>query len=354
MDAYLTAYAAAIADRKEMLVEERTLLAVHDAHITKKRSTANSKDAEIIIDPDLPTDVQDLTVKLLLERNAFREKRTEEACERPLKALLMDLGNIVHAASRPEEAAIAKGIADMLRDYIKTQSEIVDKLNKELDMLRDTHNSRVKYFAALQEISDSVAVPTFKDVRKEIEVKDRQIIDAETTLARWSVRRRYLGFLDVENKNAEDIKENCATCFGTSDDTHAVLLHCGHMFCVSCFTEYRKALFISRKCANCKAVIDEKKLQRVRIKAPEEGEASQSQAQPGSEPQPEAMEVDPATEKEDEAREAERRAADLAKLNMLSADRMRPVANIDMMGEFGSKVGVKRGAIAADDRSISW
>lgn len=334
MDAYLTAYAAAIADRKEMLLEERTLLAVHDAHVTKKRSTANSKDAQVIIDPDLPTDVQDLTVKLLLERNAFRERRTEEECERPLKALLVDLGNIVHAATRPEEAAIAKGVASMLRGYIKTQTELVDKLNKELDMLRDTHNGRVKYFAALQEISDSVAVPQFKDVRKEIEVKDRQIMDAETTLARWSVRRRYLGFLDAENQSADDLKENCAICFGTSDDTHAVLLHCGHMFCVSCFTEYRKSPYIGRKCANCKAVIDEKKIQRVRIKAAEEGGSPKAEPEPDAEP----MEEDPSADKADEAREAERRAAELAKLNMLAPERMRPVANIDMMGEFGSKV----------------
>lgn len=336
MDAYLTAYAAAIADRKEMLLEERTLLAAHDAHITKKRSTANSKDAQVIVDPDLPTDVQDLTIKLLIERSAFRERRAEEACERPLKALLVDLGNIAHTASRPQEAAIAKDMATMLRAYIKSQTDTVDKLNKELDLLRDTHNGRLKYFAALQEISDSVAVPVFLDVKNAIQGKDKQIMEAETQLARWSVRRRYLAFLDVENKSADELKEDCAICFGTSDDTHAVLLHCGHMFCVSCFTEYRKSPFIGRKCANCKAVIDGKRIQRVRIKASEAVEDDGSALQVKEEPEP--MEVEPANDKEEEEREVERRAADLAKLNMLPAERIRPVANIDMMGEFGSKV----------------
>jgi hypothetical protein len=41
--------------------------------------------------------------------------------------------------------------ADWTADY-------VDSLNKELDMFRDLFNRRVKYFAALQEISDSVRI----------------------------------------------------------------------------------------------------------------------------------------------------------------------------------------------------
>lgn len=38
-------------------------------------------------------------------------------------------------------------------------AEYVDDLNKELDMFRKIFNRRVVYFAALQEISDSVKLP---------------------------------------------------------------------------------------------------------------------------------------------------------------------------------------------------
>lgn len=37
-------------------------------------------------------------------------------------------------------------------------AERFDELNKELDLLRGVFNHRVRYFAALQEISDSVRV----------------------------------------------------------------------------------------------------------------------------------------------------------------------------------------------------
>lgn len=80
---------------------------------------------------------------------------------------------IIHGQHRHEEIEIAKSMASMLKKYIAEQStpykpfqcdislimvlaELVEKLNKELDMFRATFNRRVVYFASLQEISDSV------------------------------------------------------------------------------------------------------------------------------------------------------------------------------------------------------
>jgi E3 ubiquitin-protein ligase SHPRH len=47
-------------------------------------------------------------------------------------------------------------IRNELYQDIDDPAEHVEKLNKELETFRTTFNKRVKYFAALQEISDSV------------------------------------------------------------------------------------------------------------------------------------------------------------------------------------------------------
>jgi hypothetical protein len=56
-----------------------------------------------------------------------------------------------------EEIAIAERVGGVVKTYIGKQTEHLTELNKELDLFRKTFNKRVKYFAALQEISDSVS-----------------------------------------------------------------------------------------------------------------------------------------------------------------------------------------------------
>lgn len=56
-----------------------------------------------------------------------------------------------------EEIAIAERVGGLIKKYIARQTEHLIELNKELDLFRKTFNKRVKYFAALQEISDSVS-----------------------------------------------------------------------------------------------------------------------------------------------------------------------------------------------------
>lgn len=60
---------------------------------------------------------------------------------------------------------------------------------------------------------------------------------------------------------------------------------------------------------------------------------------------PTGVKVDPAV------LDAERQAADLGKIRYLDVDRVREIAYLDMMGEYGSKVGKR--AASTDRRSIS-
>lgn len=328
VEAYLTAYAAVIADRKEFLLEQRTALAEHEGDLKKKRVTNRAKEAELNAAPVELSDVDDLTLKLMLERQAFRDRRNEEDCTRPLKAILIDISNVVHSGARVEEVEMAKETSSALRKYINQQTEFVDKLYKELDVLRATFNKRVMYFASLQEISDSVAAPMFKDLRKDIAEADRQITRLEGDIARNTVKGRYLSYLD--NGNGErDVHEECSICFGTSEDKHAVLLACGHAFCVSCFREYRKAAYIGRKCATCKADINERQFTKIRIRHDDQDAAGESQ---------DAAEDEEEQDQLSDDAERAARMADLNKLNMLPEERQREIMAMDMMGEYGSKI----------------
>lgn len=331
-----------------MLLEERNQLEQHEGAVTKKRTTKRALQA--LADADaIPVDeVVDLTDKLMSERQAFRDRRKEEHCEQPLKALLITISNVVHGGYREEEIAIAKNLASKIRKYIDQQASHVDKLNKELDLLRATYNKRVLFYSHLQEISDSVTAPDFTELIPEINKADESINKLEGEIAKSTVKGRYLSYLEGGKR---DVHEECSICFGTSDDEFAVLLDCGHAFCVSCFKEYRKAAHIGRKCAFCKAPIPNRQFTRIRIRGEtaNDGEGSNAAEEikhEGDEPMEEEEDKTNAEEQESLAR-----MADLDRLNMLPDDTMRSIAALDVMGQYGSKVGLFLSH--TDNRSLS-
>jgi E3 ubiquitin-protein ligase SHPRH len=340
VDAYFTAYAAAIADRKEMLLEERTYLEAAEGRVTKKRTTRTAREAAadaIAIPID---DVKDLTDKLMRERQAFRDRRIEEDCTRPLKSLLIEIGNVVHGGYRHEEVVIAKTVASTIRRFVNKQSDYLEKLNKELDLFRATYNKRVTYYACLQEISDSVAPPDFQNLQHDIRKADEIINLLEGTIATNIVKGRYLSFLDNEKKT-HDVHEDCPICFGTSEDEFAILLDCGHAFCVSCFKDFRKAHFMGSKCPRCKARIENKTYTKIRIrsgKTPEAEGSGEKEDNPGGA----ALETegDAVEDVEEDPEETARlkRSADWKRLKLFDEERHRSIATLDVMGEYGSKV----------------
>jgi len=150
-------------------------------------------------------------------------------------------------------------------------------------MFRATFNRRLKYFAALQEISDlvcqcrrpgacwltgQVTAPEFNSLAEEIQDAQNEINKSEVKLAKMTVKGRYLQHLGTDERNDQELKDECIICMGSSDDTKAVLLDCGHFFCVvcigrgsclskkltsqSCYREFRRSMH-SRKCPSCRA-----------------------------------------------------------------------------------------------------
>ncbi|WVR04446.1 hypothetical protein IAU60_001449 [Kwoniella sp. DSM 27419] len=328
VEAYLIAFAAVIADRKEFMLENRSLLAAHDARQTKQRGTKAAINAMADVEiANVPDDVKDKAAELMAER---------QVC------LLIDLNAIATGPNRAEEIAIAKTTASFLRRYIHDQTELVDKLNKELDVFRVTFNQRVKYFAALQEISDSVAAPEFKDLADDIAAVSRRIDEHEVKLARMTVKGRYLQYLGNKQNEDEDIREDCIICFGSSDDNQAVLLECGHYFCLSCYREFRKSAG-GKKCPSCRVDIDPKNITRIMLDParkdhPGDATASAIISESAVNGDSALVESQEAEGEWNEEKEQERRAIDLNKLRMMDDAKRRDILDIDLLGQYGSKI----------------
>ena len=47
-----------------------------------------------------------------------------------------------------------------------------------------------------------------------------------------AVKGRFLDYLGSKENIDEEIREDCIICMGSSEDEKAVLLECGHFFCL--------------------------------------------------------------------------------------------------------------------------
>lgn len=83
-----------------------------------------------------------------------------------------------------------------------------------------------------------VTAPEFKDLGKDIHVVAKEVNELEVKLAKMAVKGRYLHYLGTKQHEEEDIREDCIICFGSSDDNQAVLLQCGHYFCLVSYTTF--------------------------------------------------------------------------------------------------------------------
>lgn len=71
-----------------------------------------------------------------------------------------------------------------------------------------------------------------KTIQEDITACSAEINAKELRLAQLTVRGRYLEFLGKQaTKDDDELREDCIICMGSSDDTHGLLLSCGHFFC---------------------------------------------------------------------------------------------------------------------------
>ena len=130
VEAYLQVYAALLADRREAIVAERTLLAAHDSREKKKRRTkaalAAARRAEEDVDMEVLEDIE-----VQPEHEVLRKELTEERKDlssqfsgRAMKSVLVDLAGVAASIFRDNdpEKVIAKDGVQRLRALIANQS----------------------------------------------------------------------------------------------------------------------------------------------------------------------------------------------------------------------------------------
>lgn len=133
-EAYLQAYAALLADRRESMTAERTLLAAHEVKETKARKTkAAAKAIAALLDEqeiikideiDIQPEHQVIQKELSDERKALLE---EFDTNRAIRSVMVDLNNIAAKIPKDDdpEKIIAKEGASDLRRLMAEQGKLL-------------------------------------------------------------------------------------------------------------------------------------------------------------------------------------------------------------------------------------
>ncbi|KAG5643859.1 hypothetical protein DXG03_009543 [Asterophora parasitica] len=207
-ETYLQSYTALLADRRQALLNERTLLAAHDVREKKLRHTkaairaANVLKEVLYISEEIEVQPEHEVLHLQLSRK--RKDLLDLLNGRAIKSVLVALNNAATRITKdtdPEKITLKEAVA-VLRGLIAEQGPLMDKLEADLVLIRKAFNHRILYFRQLQEISDTVAEVVWDGTVIEALLQttlEKNELDAEINKSR--ARQRYLGNL---TKNKQD------------------------------------------------------------------------------------------------------------------------------------------------------
>lgn len=320
-EAYMQLYAALLADRREALINERTLLAAHEVREKKLRKTlAAAKAANPFEDELAMVDVQPEQEVELSELSMKRKGILARLDGRAIKSIVIDLTGVAARITRdtdPEKILVKNAIAD-LRRLISEQTTLQDKLDADLALIRKAYNQRILYFRQLQEISDSVADVEWEEetVGDAIAACAAQTAELAAKINTDRARHRYLeNLVDKDNVVDYDDEDQASCILCRCDFTRGFITHCAHIFCEGCMKAWllRKE---GKSCPVCRVPINTDTIQRFTVNAP------------ADEPAP----VRPINN--EPAPQSRRKIS----YNMIDPKLFGEIQNVESYGDFGSKV----------------
>ncbi|THH15865.1 hypothetical protein EW146_g4683 [Bondarzewia mesenterica] len=243
-ETYLQAYSALMADRREVLVAERTALAAHESKEKKLRNTKAAVKAAAALDEgvEIPEDVelQPEHEILRLELAELRKELLATFEGRAVKSIIVELTAVAAKIARDDdpEKVLAREGANALRRLIVAQAIVNDKLEADLSQFRKAFNERIQYFRQLQEISDSV-VETDWDGDIEMAIEDNEATGKEldVKINTGRARQRYLGHL-LESQDDSDNENEGACILCRCEFTRGYITQCAHVFCEDCMKSW--------------------------------------------------------------------------------------------------------------------
>ncbi|KAJ6625017.1 SNF2 family N-terminal domain-containing protein [Mycena sp. CBHHK59/15] len=272
-ETYLQNYTALLADRREGLLKERTLLAAHDAREKRLRHTKAAIKATADVQDDLAgIELQPEYQVLHNDLSTKRKNLLDELQGRAIKSVVVDMGSTVarmHKDDDPEKIALKRAIAD-LRKLIADQGSLLEKLDADLGLYRKAFNQRILYFRQLQEISDSVSDVVFENtVAHALQECATEQRDLAAKINTNRARQRYLDHLSKGNHDVgeDEDEKTCILC--KCDFIRGFITQCAHVFCEDCMKAWvhKKQ---GRTCPVCRVPVDPDSLERFAVAEPVE------------------------------------------------------------------------------------
>ncbi|OBZ74793.1 putative ATP-dependent helicase IRC20 [Grifola frondosa] len=328
VETYLQAYSALLADCRETLTAERTLLAAHDAKEAKSRRTKAAHKANTgffggeTVELDPMDSVEFMPVHEVLEKELADERKAllgNFDPGRAIKSVMVDLNSIAVRINReddPEKIA-AKDGATQLRALIADQGKLMDKLlQNDLTHLRKAFNERVLYFRQLQEISDDVVEANWEgDLITAIGAVQAERARLDTKINAGRARQRYMDHLAKLQEDDEVDEDDKACILCKCEFNRGFITPCAHVFCEACMK-----IWLARKegkvCPVCRVAINSDQLQRFSIDQKPEDEQSVNKL--NNEPVPKSR------------REIQ--------YNVIDPKTFEEIQTVESLGSYGSKI----------------
>lgn len=324
-ETYLQSYTAILADRRQALINERTLLAAHDQREKKLRHTKAAIKAAAAHDDglEIPLDVELQPEHEVLHKNLSIQRKEFLKCldGRAVRSILFELHSTYIRITKDNdpEKALLKSITVELRQLIAAQGTLLDKLDADLALLRKAFNQRILYFRQLQEISDSVTEVTWEStiqVALQESAAERNELEAKINTSR--ARHRYLEHLaqNKEDGDEDEDEESCILC--RCDFVRGYITQCAHIFCELCLMAWLRKN--GKTCPVCRVPIDPDTIQRFTLNPPEEQQVSKPK---------------PVITANKEAVPMSRRQI---VYNMINSKLLQEIQTMESFGDFGSKI----------------
>ncbi|KAJ9503574.1 hypothetical protein LTR96_002572 [Exophiala xenobiotica] len=230
MYAYMEALRALSADRGEALTGQENMLIKQEM----KQFLRSAKEGE--------GPAPELMLKLLAEREQKRVKVSEFGC---LRGIIAEVRQMVSSLQWQEgnghsraahESAILERVLKHMQQLNTAQTKALTSLEQEVNQFRDTMNSRLDYYRALQKISDTVAPYQEENIGKPLLERHYHDLEIEESrhqqkIVSLSAKLRYLLHMKT-TETKSSAPRVCTIC--TDQFEVGTMTSCGHQFCKDC------------------------------------------------------------------------------------------------------------------------
>jgi len=314
MYAYMEAMRALFADRADAISGQENLLIRQEM----KQFWRSAKEGE--------GPAPELMLTLLAERE---QKRVKISKLGSLRGIVAEIRQLITALQWQEMGGSARaraelGITNQLLQHaqhlVSAQTKALTGLEQEVNQFRETMNSRLDYYRALQKISDTVAPYDEEHVGEAVNmVAYQSMVNQEQRLSEkissLLSKRRYLFHLKTESSSQSP--RMCTIC--QCEFEVGTLTVCGHQFCKECIQLWYAE---HRNCPVCKRRLHTADFHDITYKPAEL--ILQAESPPSTSNSP---------------RSSTDRSADQSIYSDISTATLNEIKNIDIRGpSFGSKV----------------